>query len=204
MIYVDLDNTLIDSMRRWRMERDAAMLRGMSEETFARAMELLVESHGLSDFSFEPFFEVCKRLHPDLDPLLLSEWRALLELRVFFPDSLRFLEAFQKNELTLLTTGSVKHQQVKVRAHALEEYFGDILIVPTPKARAIASPPPDSIYVDDSGREIDEMKTCHPHVYCILVREPACWEKQKHSVRADARAVDLDHALLLIKQLQKT
>lgn len=204
MIYVDLDNTLIDSMRRSDMERSAAIRCGMSEETFAQAMDLLVESHGLSDFSFEPFFEVCKRLHPDLDPALLSQWKALLQLRIFFPDSLRFLGAFQKNELTLLTTGSPKHQQVKIRAHALPEYFKDILIVPTPKARAIACPPPDSIYVDDSGREIDEMKNCHPHVYCILVREPACWEKQKHSLHADARAFDLDHALLLIKQLQKT
>lgn len=198
MIYVDLDNTLIDSMRRLELEMNVAEKYGISRENFKKAIEESFEKHGISRFGHQGLYKTCRELKPDLSSDIISAWGKVLESQMFFSDSLFFLGQFPKEELTLLTTGNPDFQRKKIAVHGLEGSFGAIKIVASPKCGHIEPPSPLSFFVDDSPREIDAMKLLYPHMCCIQVREPALWEKQKISLRADVHCRTLDETLRFI------
>lgn len=200
MIYVDLDNTLIDSARRLRYEISIAERYGVSRETYWRAVDIFHERYAISAVRFELLFECCRVLIPDLSEVILEEWNALLRTPYFFPDTHDFLSAFEPKDLALLTTGYPEFQKIKIATHGLERYFSEIHIVGSPKCRHI-SPPKNSVFIDDAAREIDATKKYIPDAYCIFVREPIEWEKQKFSLLRDAYCNDLFEAKDHIKKL---
>src|SRR3989344_2699786 len=190
MIYVDLDNTLIDSVGRLRMEMDVANRYGLSDTDYQKGIDFAFEKYGIGSFGYATLFEGCRAIKPELKREILADWQRIVETACFFPDTQEFLAEFKKEELTLLTTGNPDFQRTKIKAHGLEWHFQEIIIVNSPKCRHI-SPGPRSVFIDDSPREIDEMKTAFPEVFCVLVREVAPWESQKESVLADAKSSDL-------------
>ena len=200
MIYIDLDNTLIDSVKRLSGEMTAALKYGISNDNFSKAMLAAFQNDGVSRFGHKVLFKACCNLCPGLSKKLLNDWNDILNTPHIFPDAINFLSSFPKKDLVLLTTGSKEFQLTKIRVHGLKKFFSDIKIVPSPKCTSI-SPPPNSIFIDDSPREIDATKQTFPGIYCILVRKPAPWEKQKTSHFKDAQCADLVKAIELIKQM---
>lgn len=198
MIYVDLDNTLIDSVYRQALDIEIAVRYGLSKDDFYLAEQMVLERCGLSDFGYDKLFQACKEIKPDLDEKLHEDWVANAKTQIFFPDTLRFLGLFQKEELTLLTTGNINFQSPKIDVHGLTKFFSEIKIVASPKSHHI-SPPTSSVFIDDSPREIDAMKERFPYVFCILIRSIAPWEKQKTSLRADIHCPNLLDAVKYIK-----
>ena len=203
MIYVDLDNTLIDSVGRYHKELAAAERYGISHDEYWLLYDVMNRRHGIGSFGYELFFQVIQDHMPGVSDTLLAEWRAILETQHPFPDTYEFLSSFRRDELILLTTGNPTQQRKKVQVHSFESYFSDIRIVGSPKCRHI-EPPDGAIYIDDSPREIDEMKTVHPHVHCIIVRETPPWERrQAVSHKKDKHCRDLIEARDHIKQLSR-
>ena len=190
MIYVDLDNTLLDAVKRLENEKEIARRHGIDDDLFEKAANLTHETHGISNWSYTVFFESCRILKPCLEETMLHEWQKVIERSGIFPDTIAFLNQFPKENLTLVTTGNHEYQRTKIRTDNLEAYFSEILIVPSPKCHHV-TPVYPAVYVDDSPREIDAMKLLHPEIFCILVREPAPWEKQKISLHADVYCPDL-------------
>ena len=163
---------------------------GIDGALYGKATELALGRCGISNFGYDALFEACKIIKPDLDDRILSDWQGVVETPHFFPDTLVFLNRFPKSRLVLVTTGGNEYQRAKIATHGLDKYFSEIQIVPSPKYQHII-PVSSATYIDDSPREIDAMKTLHPHVFCVLVRQPAPWEKQKVSISADIYCPDL-------------
>ncbi len=199
-ILVDLDNTLIDSVKRLELEMGVAVKFGVNAEGYWKAVDIAFAKYGISGFSHRALFEGCRAIKPDFSAESLFEWRKVLEVELFFPDSIIFLKNLGKDGMTLLTTGNPDFQWIKIRNHQLEQYFCGIKIVNSPKAENIDRPPKGSFFIDDSPREIDAMKQRYPHVLCIQVRTPAPWEKQKHSGCKDAHFRDLLGAYAFIRE----
>lgn len=201
MIYVDLDNTLIDSVKRLELEMGVAAKFGVGAEDYWKAVDIAFAKYGISGFSYRALFEGCRAVKPDyFSSDSLTEWQKILETEHFFPDTIIFLRNLGKNELTLLTTGNPDFQWAKIKTHRLEQYFCGIKIVNSPKAENIDRPPDGSFFIDDSPREIDAMKQRYPHVVCIQVRQPAPWEKQKISGCKDGHFRDLLGAYAFIRE----
>jgi len=201
-ILVDLDNTLIDSVKRLKLEMGVAAKFGVNAEDYWKAVDIAFAKYGVSGFSHQALFEGCRAIKPDFSAESLFEWRKVLEVKLFFPDTLIFLKHFKPEELTLLTTGNPEFQWTKIITHGITKHFGKIFIANSPKAENIERPPDKSFFIDDSPREIDAMKQCYPHVICLQVRTPAPWEKQKHSGCKDAHFRDLLGAYAFIREVE--
>lgn len=200
MIYTDLDNTIIDTIRRLNKEKELARKYGLTEEEYMSAIHLVNERHGIGNFTLRKLFEICNEIHPGLPEALFGEWSDFENVQIFFPDALEFMTAFPKDSLTLLTAGNLDMQNKKIDVHNLRPYFGKILVLPSPKALNIEPPPDESCYIDDAPREIDAMKERFPHVRCVLVRQPPPWEKIQVSKHADAYCRDLKEVLGILKR----
>jgi FMN phosphatase YigB (HAD superfamily) len=199
-ILVDLDNTLIDVAKRLELEMGTAAKFGVNAEDYWKAVDIAFAKYGISGFRYQALFEGCRAVKPDFNDDAFLEWKKLLDMEYFFPDSIVFLKHFKPEELTLLTTGNPEFQWTKIITHGITKYFGKIFIVSSPKAENIERPPDKSFFIDDSPREIDAMKQRFPHVLCLQVRTPAPWEKQKHSGCKDAHFRDLLGAYVFIRE----
>ncbi len=200
MLYLDLDNTIIDTVRRLDKEKELAGKYGLTAEEYMNAIHLVNERHGIGEFTLRKLFSVCNEIHPGLPEELFAEWAEFENVQIFFPDALEFVNAFRAKDLTLLTAGNHDMQNKKIDVHNLRPYFHEILILPSPKAINIDPPPLNSYYIDDAPREIDAMKKLFPHVMCILVREPPPWEKVSVSKYADVYCKDLKEVLTMLKE----
>lgn len=199
MIYVDLDNTLIDSVYRLELDTDIAVAYGLTTNEFSAAIDKAVQKHGIHGFGPDALFEACRQIKPDFSELVLKNWWMILKHKFLFPDTMTFLGCFCRRELSLITTGNKKFQLAKIEAHNFREYLSEIMILGSPKSNGLYSPQVNSFFIDDSPREIDAMKEKFPDMCCIQVREPAPWEKQKISRHADFRCADLLEAIRHIK-----
>jgi len=192
---IDLDNTLIDSVAVYEKHEELAEMYGVSRRQHRRLLQIAVALYGIGKFSQMHMYDLCKCVCPDLPETILEGWQALWLSPRFFPDARAFLEALPREKNILLTTGYPETQRLKIHTHGLGYYFPTIHIVDSPKAMEIPAPPPETIYFDDSPREIDAMKTAYPYVFCVLVRKLPPWESQKTSALADAMFETLEEAL---------
>ncbi len=191
MIYVDMDNTLINTPRRVLEEVGITMRYGITADDYYAALRTMNQRHGVGSFNYKLLFAILRETKPELSETLIADLTTTIAIPMFVDDSLEFMARFPKNELTLLTTGDKEIQWAKVRAHQLESHIGKILIVTSPKALHIDTPTRGSYYIDDAPRELDAMKIQFPDVTCIQVREPAPWETQRVSLLADLHCADL-------------
>lgn len=191
MLYLDLDNTLIDTVKRLDFEKEVSEKYGLTGDKYLNAIDVVNERNGVGNFTIRKLFDVCREMKPDFPEEALREWMDFENRQIFFPDALDFIASFKKDELTLITAGDKNMQGKKIAVHNIEPLFSKILIVPSPKAQNIDPPPRGTIYIDDAPREIDAMKERFPYVTCVLVREPPPWEKVTISKYADMYCKDL-------------
>ena len=110
MIYVDLDNTLIDSVKRLLGEMSAASKYGLNEQNFHKAVLTAFKNGGVSNFGHKALFKACREILPSLSEKLLDDWREIVNAPHIFPDAMQFLNSFPSSNLTLLTTGNREFQ----------------------------------------------------------------------------------------------
>src|SRR3990167_2924434 len=102
-IYLDLDNTLIDSVRRYEDEQETAERHGVPRTEYVRAVETLYARHGTASYCFPLLFSIIREARPDAPEALLRELEALLAKHYFFPDTLAFLSPlFPRGRLLLV------------------------------------------------------------------------------------------------------
>ncbi len=200
---VDMDGTLIDSAMRINMEHKVALEYGLTAEMFWEGRRLAEEKYGPALSNYRKLYAGCKEILPDLDEKIVEEWLDVARTPMLYSDTLNFLASFPKEELILFTAGEPGFQNIKIDANGLRDKFSSILILPSPKANNFHNPEPGMIYLDDAPREIDAMRLRHPSVYCIQVREPSPWERQRSTRRKHRYAWDMTEAITIIKEREK-
>ena len=118
MIYIDLDNTLIDSVGRLENEKQVAARFGISERDYDWA----VRQTGVN-FSYEKLYQTCRLVTRGLSPDVITEWEETLQKPRLFSDTKPFLARFPKEKLILITStsGTPKLQQTKIEANGLSD-----------------------------------------------------------------------------------
>lgn len=201
MIYADLDQTLINSERRFRDEIEVALDHGISEAEYTKAGKDILERDGSWAYSFRSLFQALKEKNPRLSPSILNDLEKLLHGNYFFPDTLEFLKQFSPSELIIVTRGTPEFQWPKIEAHKLTRYVGEVRITKGDKSEVMFEG--DSyrkFLIDDSSKVIDEVKSAKPSVFCIQVRKPGSWDsRQEPADLRDAYCRNLLSAAKLIK-----
>lgn len=186
-IYLDLDNTLIDSVRRYEDEQDTAERYGIPRAEYVRAVEALYARHGPASYSFPLVFSIIRETRPDAPEALLRALKALLRKQYFFPDTLAFLARFRREELVLVTEGVAEFQWPKLHAHDIARRVGRVELISGKKSDAIREAESETtFFLDDAARHVDEVKRARPRTFCIQVRAAAPWEKKQNALLADA------------------
>ncbi|MDP3947635.1 MAG: hypothetical protein Q8Q41_03025 [bacterium] len=201
-IYLDLDNTLIDSVRRYEDEQETAERHGVPRAEYIRAVETLYARHGTASYCFPLLFSILIETRPDAPEALLAELKTLLDKQYFFPDTLAFLSRFSRKELVVVTEGRYEFQWPKAVAHNLLEYVRAVRISHTRKKSEMVEEHGQTFFLDDAARHIDEVKRAHPDVVCIQVRSAAPWEKKQTPALADLSCATLTEAADFIESLR--
>src|SRR3989344_7660128 len=201
-IYLDLDNTLIDSVRRYEDEQETAERHGVPRAEYVRAVETLYARHGTASYCFPLLFSIIRETRPDAPEELLRELEALLAKHYFFPDTLAFLSRFSREELVVVTEGRIEFQWPKAAAHNLLEHVREVRISHTKKKSEMfeerGQDPPagrQAFFLDDAARR-------HPGIVCIQVRPAAPWEKKQNALLAAAVCASLAEAADFIDSLR--
>ena len=199
LIYADLDNNLIDTVRLTDDVISIAEEYGISREEYIHSVEELEKQHGRAAYSFEKLYSLITENKPMVSWEFLKRIEELISKNYFFPDAVPFLLGFGKNELTIITEGNREYQYKKINAHELEYFVGKIIIAGDGKEKAIIPGAGKTFLLDDAPRAIDAVKKQHPSIICIQMRTPPHWEKQKFSDLKDAHCKDLYEAAKFIK-----
>lgn len=209
LIYLDLDNTLIDSARRYEEEQEVAERHGVPRAEYIRAVETLYARHGTASYCFPLLFSIIREARPDAPEALLRELEALLNKQYFFPDTLAFLARFPREELIVVTEGRFEFQWPKAAAHNLLAHVREVRISHVKKKSEMVEERGQDLpagrqafFLDDAARHIDEVKRVHPGVVCIQVRSAAPWEKKQNALLADAMCASLAEAADFIKSFR--
>lgn len=202
-IYIDLDNTLIDSVRRHQDEFKIAEQHGISPEEYKAAAEVLYAKQGNRVvYSFDLLFPVLQERNPCLSSEILRDLERLFERTYFFPDTEEFLAQFPPDEMFILTEGVRDFQLAKIYAHKLEKRVGRVIVIDAgnSKAGAILSGNIPTFFIDDAPRHIAAVKQAHPAVFCIQARTLAPWERAGKHAGADICCPTLREAAEYIRQ----
>lgn len=174
-IYIDLDNTLIDTARLIEENIRIFAEYGGTPELYMQANIACIERWNM--FNFERFYEVLKESLPDLPIEYRERIRTLSNREIWFDDAVDFLDFFGPDNLVLVTQGDETLQRPKIIAHNLEHYFGRMEILAGKDKSTVIDPSYDpTFFIDDAPAVIDEVKRAHPSVFCIQVRKPPPWQ----------------------------
>lgn len=191
IVCVDLDNTLIDSVKRYNDEQIVAVKYGIDPKTYVNCVETLFKRHG-NFYSYKFLLPILQETKQDINCGVQNELEALLDKQYFFDDTIAFLSAFPKARLIITTSGDPTVQIRKAMAHNLSNWCRG-MIVNSNKASVVSafSVAHQVYFVDDAPREIEKVKKQCPSATCIQVREPPPWEKQKTTDYADIKLPSL-------------
>lgn len=193
-IYLDLDNTLIDSVRRYEEEQETAERHGITRAEYVRAVETLYARHGTASYCFPLLFSIIREAHPNAPEALLRELEVLLGKQYFFPDTLEFFARFHREELVVVTEGRFEFQWPKAAAHNLLSYVREVRLSHVKKKSEMIEERGQTFFLDDAARHVDDVKRAHPGIVCIQVRSAAPWEKKQNALLADAVCASLAEA----------
>ena len=198
-IYLDLDNTAMDSRRVYDHIVTVISEHGFSREQCEEHFRAIKENWGA--YSPAHHVELLARRQQPLDESFLQKIFAFIDRGdMLFPDTLPFLKEFAKEEVIILTLGHQDHQMKKIATHGLKQFVSDIIITLDDKSSRISKANVDLIFfLDDAPREIEAMKKAHPEIFCIQVRTVASWEIQRSTAYADAHAATLTEAAHFIR-----
>lgn len=204
MIYLDLDNTALDTVGLYNfmvdlLENEFGVPRGV-------AMQAQQDAH-LRHRTYTPeklCDELAKVGHPVSNDFLIRVYNYIESREMLYPDTMPFLKQFRRQELAILTRGDEFFQRRKIRAHGLDQLVGKLLVTQGEKCDSINDAVmPCTFFLDDAPREIEAMKRRHPWIICIQVREPPPWEEQRTTTYADGYARDLLLAADLIREMRR-
>jgi beta-phosphoglucomutase-like phosphatase (HAD superfamily) len=200
MIYLDLDNTLIDTEQIRRWEAHIAGRYGISVMTYFECADLV----WIRDrtFSFEHVYDELHEYYPDLPQTIIGDLYRLLAIPRFMSGAPYFLERFRKQDLILVTSGDAEFQRIKIKTHSIEPYVREIHIN-NDKTKVITLESPPVFFVDDAPRHIEAVGRAHPSVICIRVHEPPSWEVQQDTLHPHIYVESLFGAMQYIERSQK-
>lgn len=201
-IYIDLDNTCIDTEKIRRMEARVACRYGIPLMTYFECTDLA----GISDpgsFSYERIYEMLQQYYPDVPRTIISDLYRVLSIPFFMSGAIQFLRRFRKQDLVLVTSGDPEFQHIKIKTHRITDYVREIHITDD-KAAVITRESTPVFFVDDAPRHIEAVGRAHPAVTCIRVHEPALWEVQQETAHPHVYAESLFDAAEYIERMRFT
>ncbi|MDP3963524.1 MAG: hypothetical protein Q8Q39_03440 [bacterium] len=198
MIYCDLDNVLIDSLRLAKRQQDATEALGVPQALYEETARIVMKEFGY--YSPQNHHAVLARHLTIGEAFVHKIIECAEEGGIVFPDVHDFLFNFDRSILAILTSGDPEFQMLKIQANDLDAYFSRIHVTIGHKADSLDAPSNEDFFLDDAPREIEKMKLRHPQMFCIQLRQPPFWETQKTTTYADARAIDLLEAAEIIRR----
>jgi FMN phosphatase YigB (HAD superfamily) len=176
-IYLDLDNTLIDTEKIRRIEARVAGRYGIQLMTYLECADLTcIQDPAV--FTYERVYDILREYYLDLPRSLISDLYQVLKIRCFTSYAFHFLSKFRKQDLVLVSSGDPAFQRMKIETHRIADYVREIHIV-NEKASVITRESPPVFFVDDAPRHIEAVGRAHPWITCIRVHEPPSWEVQQ-------------------------
>lgn len=196
IIYVDLDNTLFDTIRQEAEEVVTAAKYGIHPRVYKKLVRRIYEEHRAKNYTYQLVYNALCAKYKNLPPQLYKDLQCLLKRREFaFPDAFPFLTQFPDEELMILTIGHPDHQLPKIYGAGFMEHIGGYICAEDTKSPEIVLNSSPIFFVDDAPRIINEVKTARPDVVCIQVREPPPWEDfYREKSLCDFHAKDLIEA----------
>lgn len=202
IIYIDLDNTCIDTEKIRQLEARVAGRYGIPLMTYFECTDLVGISNPAS-FSYERIYDILREYYPNLSHTIIVDLYRVLKMQCFMPGAIQFLRRFRKQDLVLVTSGNPQFQRIKIETHRISSYVRDIYIV-NDKAAVITSESPPVFFVDDAPRHIEAVGRVHPAITCIRVHEPALWEVQQETAHPHVYAESLFDAAEYIERMRFT
>ena len=178
-IYLDLDNTCIDTEKIRRMESRVAERYGIPPLMYLECADLAcIRDPGV--FSYERVYDMLREYYADLPRTIIFDLYTVLRMQWFMPYATHFLSKFSKKDIVLVTSGDSAFQRMKIETHRIADYVREIHIT-NDKTAVITQESPPVFFVDDAPRHIEAVGRAHPWVTCIRVHEPPLWEVQQET-----------------------
>ena len=177
-IFIDLDNTLVDTSSFKHVFKHALTPLGVDPELFDKTKIAASGESWYQPYDFDRHIDLLLQAKPRLDRQEVRQriLEAYAGIKNFlFPDAIPFLEEVEKQsnvESILFTFGHTEIQMVKIHSLGLEKYFGKIEITDKHKKyhfskfhdRELAN----SIYINDNVKECLEINEQLPELKMII------------------------------------
>jgi len=198
MIYLDLDNLLIDSIKLAERTQQAVEYLGITADSYKKSAKDAMKEFGF--YSPQNHYTILRKRLAIGEEFLQTVVSCAQAKDLVFPDTHEFLFEFDKENLAILTSGDPKFQLLKIRANGLDKCVKRIYVTRNHKPDHIPEPAEmGTFFLDDVPREIEKMKRRYPQVFCVQARKVPFWESQKTTAYADAYATTLIEAAKIIK-----
>ncbi len=177
-IFIDLDNTLVDTQAFKKILRTSFVSMGISPELFDRTKHEANGDSWHAPYDMDAHLALLVKEVPDFDaiknrPRFLQVYK---EIKHFvFPDAKIFLKELESKaglRRILLSFGEYDVQMIKVRSSRLDKYFDSIDIVQQHKINTFSKMPAEhltqSVYINDNVKECLELHEQFPALKFIV------------------------------------
>ena len=177
-VFVDLDNTLVDTSSFKHVFKHALTPLGVDPELFDKTKIAASGESWYQPYDFDRHLDLLLQAKPQLDRQearnkILEAYAGIKNF--LFPDAIPFLEEAKKQsniESILFTFGHTEIQMVKINSLGLEKYFGKIEITDKHKKYHFSnfseSQLADSVYINDNVKECLEVAEQLPALKMII------------------------------------
>lgn len=202
-IILDFDYTVFDTEAFRVGMIDAFHECGVTDDIYRITEKELLHDDGYGVYSFDEHLQrLSQQTQTSIEQLYELAQTVLNDLSTYiYPDALAFLQLVQE-EKHILTFGNDDWQRTKIQRSGIEEYITSIRTVQTQtKAegiQALLNENEKTVFIDDRGSAIDEVKQVFPDVYCIRLHRKGTPYYDEECTAADAEEAALSPNILNI------
>jgi FMN phosphatase YigB (HAD superfamily) len=204
MIFVDLDNTLIDSIRRSEDEIKILLKYGIPKDTCYKIQTETFVKHGR--YSYELLYQELLAIKTDLSRKIIKDLDKLLKRNYLFYDSYKFFLEYEREELAVLTFGDSEFQMRKIKSSNVDLFIDKIYVTQHKDdfifSYTVKHPDESVFFIDDSPHEIEAVKKACSKATCIQLRILPPWVKQVYTIYADSRQPSFLEAISYINLIR--
>jgi FMN phosphatase YigB (HAD superfamily) len=203
-IYLDFDDTILDTGAFIRELLQLFQAAGFSEEEFYSNLERTKQKTG--DFDLDTFFDhFAKKREFDQRQVRHSMDTVFANMDVFVhEDFFDFAREFGKDKLAVLSYGTTPTQRRKIENSKIVPFFDEVIVTNRGKEedfRDIVQKHAGKqiFFVDDRAYQLDKVKEAVPSVVALKIERPSARYRAESSARADHVVRDLREAAHIIR-----
>lgn len=151
--YIDFDSTLFDSNKYLHELYEICEKYGTNREKLDEIIDSIFKHH--KDFFIDDLLNYLLE-EKKVNKKIKEDFIKLENTSFLYNDSLNFLKAIkEKYTPILLTCGNISHQEKKINACNIAQYFSNIIITPGNKSKVSKVDYKNSIFLDNNPKEIE-------------------------------------------------